>query len=93
MYFKKTIKSFFPTLKKSINFNLTGYNCPNCISYYNRPTIFTNIIHNKLYHKYQLYAKCTECNLITPAFDDVEKITDILEDYWIDKEVSLFEDD
>lgn len=93
MYFKKRIKSYFSSLKEALKINRFGYYCPNCAIEWDKSTMFAHILYNAPYHKFQVYINCNECYNTSPAFDTAEKASDNIEDLWIAKENSLFEDD
>lgn len=82
---------FFKALDNQVIFNSCGYFCPNCANTYTSPTIYAHILYDEKYHKFKLYAKCNKCYNVTPAFDEISKVIDTIEDLWISKEVNLFD--
>lgn len=76
------------------------WECPNCTvkAYRNDPyshTVSLKHLWDEQYHKYKFYMGCSNCNYVTPAFEEPNKAYEIYEDNLIDADhretIKMFE--
>lgn len=79
----------FKALRDAGKYNINQGCCPNCF-HYDVASVKATVMRDKLERDWKIYLHCTNCSFTTPAFEDIEKASDNLEDAFIEREYGLF---
>lgn len=86
---KKYLKAHYSV----VIMNLTTFECPECCKKYGYSEYPARAytLYDEQYHKYKFYLKCKDCNLVTPAYEDLKDLMKYWEELWVTEDVKTWE--